>query len=81
MQMAELYCRHGTPFVMGTTGGDRDKLVRDAEARGHGRRAGGGATRPNGVGVGLSAGLRAVSSVVGRAHDGEACGAGRRPDP
>ena len=26
-QMAELYCRVGMPFVMGTTGGDRAKLV------------------------------------------------------
>lgn len=28
---AEFYCRHNLPFVMGTTGGDRDKLVRTAE--------------------------------------------------
>lgn len=25
---AEFYCRHGLPFVMGTTGGDRDRLHR-----------------------------------------------------
>lgn len=25
---AEFYCRHGLPFVMGTTGGDREKLTR-----------------------------------------------------
>jgi 4-hydroxy-tetrahydrodipicolinate reductase len=25
---AEFYCRHGLPFVMGTTGGDREKLIR-----------------------------------------------------
>jgi len=24
---AELYCKYGIPFVMGTTGGDRDKLI------------------------------------------------------
>lgn len=24
---AEFYCRHGLPFIMGTTGGDRDKLL------------------------------------------------------
>lgn len=26
---AEFYCSRGLPFVMGTTGGDRDKLVDD----------------------------------------------------
>ena len=26
-QNARLYCRHGLPFVMGTTGGDRDGLI------------------------------------------------------
>lgn len=34
MDMAALYLRHRTPFVMGTTGGDRAKLVADAEAAG-----------------------------------------------
>lgn len=34
MDMAALYVKHRTPFVMGTTGGDREKLVRDAEAAG-----------------------------------------------
>lgn len=29
---AEFYCRHGLPFVMGTTGGDRDKLHRTVAA-------------------------------------------------
>ena len=24
---ARFYCEHGVPFVMGTTGGDREKLV------------------------------------------------------
>jgi dihydrodipicolinate reductase len=33
MDMAALYCKHKTPFVMGTTGGDREKLLRDAEVR------------------------------------------------
>jgi len=28
---AKFYCRHNLPFVMGTTGGDRDKLVQTAE--------------------------------------------------
>ena len=27
--MAQLYARHNAPFVMGTTGGDRDRLLRD----------------------------------------------------
>jgi hypothetical protein len=31
MEMAALYRRHGTPFVMGTTGGDRAALVADTE--------------------------------------------------
>jgi len=29
---AEFYCRHGIPFVMGTTGGDRQKLVDAVES-------------------------------------------------
>ena len=29
---AELYCRYGIPFVMGTTGGDRDLLKRTVES-------------------------------------------------
>jgi dihydrodipicolinate reductase len=33
MDMAALYARHKVPFVMGTTGGDRQKLVADTEAR------------------------------------------------
>lgn len=28
---AELYCRVGVPFVMGTTGGDRDQLYKTVE--------------------------------------------------
>ena len=32
---AELYVRCGTPFVMGTTGGDREKLLRDVKASGN----------------------------------------------
>lgn len=28
-EMADLYIKHKTPFVMGTTGGDRDKLAAD----------------------------------------------------
>jgi 4-hydroxy-tetrahydrodipicolinate reductase len=28
---ATFYCEHGRPFVMGTTGGDRDRLVRTVE--------------------------------------------------
>ncbi len=28
---ADLYVKHGTPFVMGTTGGDREKLFADVE--------------------------------------------------
>jgi len=28
----EFYCRHHLPFVMGTTGGDRDKLIQTVEA-------------------------------------------------
>ena len=28
MDNAEFYCQHNVPFVMGTTGGDRAKLVR-----------------------------------------------------
>jgi 4-hydroxy-tetrahydrodipicolinate reductase len=31
---AEFYCSQGLPFVMGTTGGDRNKLVKDVEASG-----------------------------------------------
>jgi hypothetical protein len=31
MEMAALYQKHKTPFVMGTTGGDREKLLRDTE--------------------------------------------------
>lgn len=31
---ASLYLEHGYPFVMGTTGGDRDKLYADVEAAG-----------------------------------------------
>ncbi|KAH8959591.1 hypothetical protein BDL97_06G084600 [Sphagnum fallax] len=31
---AEFYCSRGLPFVMGTTGGDRNKLVKDVEASG-----------------------------------------------
>lgn len=31
MDMAALYVKHRTPFVMGTTGGDREKLLRDTE--------------------------------------------------
>lgn len=34
MEMAALYAKHKTPFVMGTTGGDREKLLRDTEAAG-----------------------------------------------
>lgn len=34
MDMAALYVKHRTPFVMGTTGGDREKLLRDTEAAG-----------------------------------------------
>ncbi|KAI8466135.1 MAG: hypothetical protein J3K34DRAFT_434831 [Monoraphidium minutum] len=34
MDMAALYQKHKTPFVMGTTGGDREKLLRDTEAAG-----------------------------------------------
>jgi 4-hydroxy-tetrahydrodipicolinate reductase len=33
-EMAELYMRHRTPFVMGTTGGDRAKLAADVAASG-----------------------------------------------
>ena len=33
MDMAALYARHKVPFVMGTTGGDRQKLVADTEVR------------------------------------------------
>jgi 4-hydroxy-tetrahydrodipicolinate reductase len=32
--MATLYQRHGLPFVMGTTGGDRDRLLREARDSG-----------------------------------------------
>ena len=32
---ADLYVAHGVPFVMGTTGGDRDKLLADVAAAGH----------------------------------------------
>jgi len=31
---AELYIKHGIPFVMGTTGGDRDKLLADVKDAG-----------------------------------------------
>eukprot|EP00897_Mesotaenium_endlicherianum_P000576 jgi/Mesen1/10519/ME000083S10015 len=31
---AEFYCRRGVPFVMGTTGGDRSKLLDDVRAAG-----------------------------------------------
>ncbi|MEJ2039517.1 MAG: dihydrodipicolinate reductase [Desulfosarcinaceae bacterium] len=31
---AEFYCRHGLPFVMGTTGGDRRRLVQTVEDSG-----------------------------------------------
>lgn len=31
---ADFYCRHGLPFVMGTTGGDREKLVQTVERNG-----------------------------------------------
>jgi 4-hydroxy-tetrahydrodipicolinate reductase len=31
---AEFYCRHGLPFVMGTTGGERDRLARTVETGG-----------------------------------------------
>lgn len=31
---AEFYCRHGLPFVMGTTGGERDRLARTVETSG-----------------------------------------------
>jgi hypothetical protein len=31
---AEFYCSQRLPFVMGTTGGDRNKLVKDVEASG-----------------------------------------------
>lgn len=31
---AELYIKHGVPFVMGTTGGDRDKLLADVKDAG-----------------------------------------------
>ncbi|GBF92169.1 4-hydroxy-tetrahydrodipicolinate reductase chloroplastic-like, partial [Raphidocelis subcapitata] len=34
MEMAALYQKHKTPFVMGTTGGDRGKLLKDTEAAG-----------------------------------------------
>lgn len=34
MGMAALYAKHKVPFVMGTTGGDREKLLRDTEAAG-----------------------------------------------
>ncbi len=30
--MAEFYVRHRTPFVMGTTGGDRARLMREVSA-------------------------------------------------
>jgi dihydrodipicolinate reductase len=30
-QMAGFYITHGTPFVMGTTGGDRERLLQDVE--------------------------------------------------
>ena len=29
---ADFYIKHGIPFVMGTTGGDRDKLMHDVKA-------------------------------------------------
>lgn len=32
MDNAAFYCEHGVPFVMGTTGGDREKLVADTRA-------------------------------------------------
>ena len=32
--MAQVYCEAGAPFVMGTTGGDRDKLFADVDAAG-----------------------------------------------
>ena len=31
---ALFYCQHSLPFVMGTTGGDREKLLADVEAAG-----------------------------------------------
>jgi 4-hydroxy-tetrahydrodipicolinate reductase len=34
MGNAAFYCEHGVPFVMGTTGGDRTKLVDDTRAAG-----------------------------------------------
>ena len=37
MEMAALYAKHKTPFVMGTTGGDREKLLRDTEVRARAR--------------------------------------------
>ena len=30
----KFYCEHGVPFVMGTTGGDREKLLEDTRASG-----------------------------------------------
>ena len=30
----EFYANNGVPFVVGTTGGDREKLLRDAQAAG-----------------------------------------------
>lgn len=30
----EFYAHNGIPFVVGTTGGDRDKLLQDAQATG-----------------------------------------------
>lgn len=32
---AEFYCRNSVPFVMGTTGGDREALIRDTKASGN----------------------------------------------
>lgn len=32
---AEFYCRNSVPFVMGTTGGDREALLRDTKASGN----------------------------------------------
>jgi hypothetical protein len=42
MDMAALYQKHKLPFVMGTTGGDREKLLRDTEVRAQGAAGGAG---------------------------------------
>ncbi len=74
---AAFYCENGLPFVMGTTGGDRDRLIADVAASGNYA-----VIAPNmgkqivafQVGLGSAAGLGAARST-----DGALCVGGPHP--